>query len=503
MAETEIKKEQLSGYLQENILTLLCFDDDSAPLIINTIEVGSFESDIFKEVAKQAVEYHRQFNEAPKEHLPDLLEPKIEGNENEREAELYRKVLVNLYEFREDINKDYVLSQLTKFVRQQNLKVLAIDLVRELKHGNIDEADQLIDKNRSTGIEIFEPGIFFADPRQSLGFFEEIIPPYSMGIEPLTRMGIGPAPGELLVILAAANRGKSWFLGQLGKAGVMQRLKVLHISLEMSEQKMSQRYIQSFFAYSKREAKHKYINFRKDETGRFMDMQVEHIHRPTLQQKGVQKELERRINKFKGRIQLYIKRFPTGALNIAGLESYLDTLERFHHWTPDIILLDYADLMKIDSKNLRTDTGFVYKELRRIAVERNVAMVTASQSNRLAEDAKVITLKHLAEDYSKAATADNIIAYCQTSAELKLGLARLFVAKARDEEREQSVLISQAYGIGQFHMDSIAMNSNRYWEQVDAMVGGEDNADRNPTDPLEGALEEAPKRRKLPRRRRP
>ena len=76
----------------------------------------------------------------------------------------------------------------------------------------------------------------------------------------------------------------------------------------------------------------------------------------------------------------------------------------------------------------------------------------------------------MAEDYSKAATADNIIAYCQTSEELKLNLARLFIAKARDEEREQSVLISQAYRVGQFCMGASHM-SDAYWDRVEALAG--------------------------------
>ena len=51
--------ENISGSLQENILTLLCFDEKNAPLIVNTVEVGMFESDFFKEVAKVAIDYYR------------------------------------------------------------------------------------------------------------------------------------------------------------------------------------------------------------------------------------------------------------------------------------------------------------------------------------------------------------------------------------------------------------------------------------------------------------
>jgi len=284
-------------------------------------------------------------------------------------------------------------------------------------------------------------------------------------------MGFGPAPGELMVILAGANRGKTWFMTHIGKSAIVRRLKVLHLSLEMSEEKMSQRYLQSFFAIGKRKAEASYPVFQMDEMGRMIDIKFNEIVRPTLMDSNIEQVMSKKLDTFgSGRLPLWIKRFPTNSLNVRGLETYLDSMERYQHFVPDILIVDYADLMQIKADNLRVETGNLYKELRRIAVERNIAVVTASQANRLSEDAKVISLKHLAEDYSKAATADNIIAYCQTSDELKLNLARLFIAKARDEEREQSVLISQAYRVGQFCMGASHM-SDAYWDRVEVLAG--------------------------------
>ena len=189
---------------------------------------------------------------------------------------------------------------------------------------------------------------------------------------------------------------------QIGKACAMSRLKVLHISLEMSEPLMAQRYMQTFFSLSKRKAEVTVNRFVHDERGRLTTFTTEELKRPTLQDPSMESQLTTKLNKLKNRIQLEIKRFPTGALTMDGLEAFLDGNERLYGFTPDVLLLDYADLMKLDYKNLRTSTGEIYKELRRIAVERNIALVTASQSNRLGEDSRVITLKHLAEDYSKA-----------------------------------------------------------------------------------------------------
>jgi replicative DNA helicase len=471
-----MSNDQLSGSLAENILTLLCFDDTAAPLIVNSVDVGLFESDIYKEIAKRAFEYYREFKTSPKDHLPDLFEDLLNDKSNLRKGELYQRTLINLHEFQNDINRDYVLSKLTEFVRQQRLKSAIVDATTYVREGNLDNAETVLNNALKSTLDLFHPGILFTDSKNSLKFFDEPTPSYSIGIKPLDNIKFGPAPGELFVILAGPNRGKTYFMVHIGKFCAIQKLKVLHISLEMSEEKMAQRYVQSFFSYGKRIGEASYVKFNYDEMGRFTTMSLSDIIRPTLEQTNeantlkIYNELLHKLDRIQGRIKLWIKRFPTGALTVSGLEAYLDSMDRFHHFHPDVLLVDYADLMNLESAHLRTETGKLYKELRRIAVERNIAIVTASQSNRLGEDAKVITLKHLAEDYSKAATADNIVAYCQTAQELRLGLARLFIAKARNEEKDQTVLISQCYRIGQFCMNAIHMQ-NKYWDELNLMSG--------------------------------
>jgi len=156
------------------------------------------------------------------------------------------------------------------------------------------------------------------------------------------------------------------------------------------------------------------------------------------------------------------------SLTIDGLEAYLSMLEE-EGFIPDVLVVDFADLMKINAENIRADTGQIYKDLRRVAVERNWAVVTASQSNRTGEDARILTMKHFAEDYSKAGTADNIVTYNQTKDEKELGLARLFGLKARDERSGQIILITQSYSSGQFALDAIRLGSSKkYWDIVDS-----------------------------------
>lgn len=491
--------EPMSGALQENLLTLICFDEKHLPLLVNTLEVGMFESDFFKEIAQTAFEYYRQYKEPPKEHIADLLEAKLTDSKNKKTAEIYQKIITNLFYAKDSINTTYIINQLTQFIRKQTLKSAIIEAVSLVKDEDLDSAEKVLNSALKTQIQVFDRGISFTDPTQSLAFLHEPIEAFPTGIKHLDLESIGPGRGELFVVLAPPNRGKTQFLTLIGKSCALARLKVLHISLEMRATLMAQRYIQAFFSLSKKKSQVTVNRFQLDEQQRLQSFKLEELERPTLQDPGIETQLNKKLSKLQNRIKLDIRQFPTGALSIEGLEVFLDGMERLYNFIPDVVLLDYADLMKLDYKNLRTSTGEIYKELRRIAVERNIAMVTASQSNRMGEDARIITLKHLAEDYSKAATADTVIAYTQTAQELHLGLARLFVAKSRNEERNQTILISQAYRIGQFCMDSTRIN-DKYWTLLSQQEGSSESQD---VDTVEAeSKKEEPRRRYMNFRRR-
>ena len=75
-------------------------------------------------------------------------------------------------------------------------------------------------------------------------------------------------------------------------------------------------------------------------------------------------------------------------------------------------------------------------------------------------NAKVVKDDMVAEDVSKIATADNVITYSQTEQERKLGLARLWVSNARNDEDKFMILISQCYAAGQFCLNSTLMLSD-------------------------------------------
>ncbi|KAH0548131.1 hypothetical protein GP486_008138 [Trichoglossum hirsutum] len=223
------------------------------------------------------------------------------------------------------------------------------------------------------------------------------------------------------------------------------------------------------FAMAKRNEKKIITTFQRDSLGRMIGFDEKEV-KPSLSMDdpNIRKKLEKKIDSVAGNRLLdniIVKQFATGHLTLPMLRAYLDSLESNERFIPDLLIIDYPDLMKIDKDNFRLGIDEIYKEIRGEAVNRNLALAVVSQGNRSSENAKKVTGGHVAEAWSKIAHADCVITYNQTEAEAKLGLARLYVTGGRNDEDKINLVISQNYATGVFAVDSILM-SNDYWKQL-------------------------------------
>jgi replicative DNA helicase len=250
---------------------------------------------------------------------------------------------------------------------------------------------------------------------------------------------------------------------------IMHRLKTVHITLEMSEGRVAQRYFQTLYSIAKRPEVSKVSKFKKDDFGVLTDfLQTDLTPRYSLQDPDIRQNLEKLINKWAIRQlnNIYIKEFPTSSLTLHQLEGYLDNLAATKKFYPDLLILDYPDLMKLDRNDLRLSLDDLVKKLRGLAVERNLALATVSQSNRAGAKAKLLDADAIAEAYSKTQHADVTITLSMTAAEKRLGLARLFVAAGRNDQDGFTLVISQHYQTGTFILDSAMMPSD-YWNHFE------------------------------------
>lgn len=163
-----------------------------------------------------------------------------------------------------------------------------------------------------------------------------------------------------------------------------------------------------------------------------------------------------------------VREFPSGALSVAALEAYLDALEQSENFIPDLLIIDHPLLMKIPQENYRVAIGALYRDLRGIGGERNMAIAVVHHSNREGAKAGTVQDTNISEDWSVLGTIDIALSYSQTPAEYQLGLARMYVSANRVGPMHFGVMISQNYHIGQFCLDSASM-ANDYWDAVKTM----------------------------------
>jgi len=190
--------------------------------------------------------------------------------------------------------------------------------------------------------------------------------------------------GELDIFCAGSGGGKSLFLANLALNFAMQGLNCIYFTFELSEELVGMRIDSIVTGTSTKDI------FRSLDD---VDLKV------------------RMLGKKSGGIR--IKYLPSGK-NCNDLRSFLKEYQVKTGHKPDIILVDYLDLMmplsiKVSPSDLFVKDKYVSEELRNLAMETQTVVVTASQLNRAAVEEIEFDHSHISGGLSKIMTADNVI----------------------------------------------------------------------------------------------
>jgi len=256
--------------------------------------------------------------------------------------------------------------------------------------------------NRDIGMD------YFANPEERLRRmlqFNSTIPTGYRELDLLLNGGIGRK--ELLLFMAGSGVGKSIMMSNVAINFLFQKLNVVYITLELAEEVVAKRF----------------------------DTMITGIGQKDIFEKmtKVSSDLER----LQGQMgKLFIKRMPESTTNANHIRAYLKEFEMVHGFLPDVIVVDYMDLMtsnqKISAENLFVKDKYVAEELRSIGNEYNLLMVSASQMNRGAVGADDVDQSKIAGGISKINTCDNLIAIIQNDAMKAAGEYMLKLVKTRN-----------------------------------------------------------------------
>jgi KaiC/GvpD/RAD55 family RecA-like ATPase len=212
----------------------------------------------------------------------------------------------------------------------------------------------------------------------------------------------------MLLLSANSGGGKSIVMANLALNYVEQGKNALYISLELSEEMIYQRYIAMVTGVSTREWQH-----QVDATA----------HKITA------------VGETSG--SLFIKRMPQGCTSNQ-IRAYLKEFELKNGYVPDVIAVDYIDLMgsneKVSADNIHEKDKRASEELREIMNDYNAVGMTASQQNRGAVTATELNHSHIAGGISKINTTDVYISIIMTDQMRAKGEMALQFLKTRSSD---------------------------------------------------------------------
>ena len=235
---------------------------------------------------------------------------------------------------------------------------------------------------------------FLEDSEDRFDFYHRIEERVPFDIELLNKSSRGGLPRKSLnIILAGTGVGKTLAMCHMAASNMMLGKNVLYITMEMAEEKIAERIDANL------------LNVAVDELS-------------VLPRDVYENKVNRVRDKTVGK--LIIKEFPTASAHVGHIRHLLNELNLKRSFVPDIIYIDYLNIclssrIKSGSNvNSYTYIKSIAEELRGLAVERNLPIVSATQTTRTGFTNSDPGLEDTSESFGLPATADYMIALVST-----------------------------------------------------------------------------------------
>ena len=447
------KNLELSVHIQDSIIFLSIVSTPFLKLVRNYVRPDLLSVDIAYWVLKACYAYYDLTKEAPGDHLCDVLDDQIKGVAQSKRDLIYH--FVDRVSQMKPPNTDYVISKLNAFVKTREFELAAVEFVNLVDKQQFPEAELLMHNTLKRGIEQVNLGCDYLHDFSFLNRPPENAPLLRLGIKHFDPLRVFHR-SELCCILGGYKGKKSWMGIHFGKMALLQGLDVLHISHENSLEETEARYDRAIGALANEDFLHKpvTIQYIDKKTGKLRSMREQ---RPCILDNGARKNARILMKKYGGR--LIIKKYPPYTCDIGEIDRYLDYLERFEHFVPDLFINDFPDIMKPRDAHMATrdQLNELYLHHKRWVDERRMLGLVFSQSTREAIRAKRLTMKHFAEDIRKLSNVDTALGLCQTDIQAEANLATLYVVAARKGKMDVGCGIVQNLDIGQVASDSFEM----------------------------------------------
>ena len=383
---------------QNKVLCVLMKDRAFLQQVHDIIDPRFFSSESAQWLAKTTLSYFDQYKTPP---TLEVLKVESDGIT----IDLLKTTVVDnireVLKYTDAEDTQYIKDKTLDFCKNQKLKAAILKSVELLKSGKYDEIKMSVDEAMKAGTDrnighdyIDDIALRFVENKRNT-----VATPWDV-INEIMDGGLGS--GEMAVFVAPAGIGKSMALVNIAAHSARKGLNVVYYTLELSETYVGARFDSHYSGI------------------------------PSQDLKYHQEEVIEAIKSVKGK--LVIKYYPTKTATVNTISAHLDKC-LMQGMKPDIILVDYADLLRDTGAkgSVRNDImlGNIYEELRGLAGTYQIPLYTASQANRSALEEDIIEADKIAESYAKVMVADFVVSLSRKTADKLSGTGRWHVIKNR------------------------------------------------------------------------
>ena len=375
------------------ILRNLMLNEDYTRSVIPHLKLKYFEEP-YRGVFNEIIKFVNKFNKLPS---ADALSIELKNNPKIGSDSL--ALIPEISVQKEEQTVDWLTEKTEKWCQDRAIYLAIMDSINiiEGKHETLDKnaLPDVLSEALGVNFDLRVGHDYVDDSDNRFEFYhraEEHLPFDLKMFNKITKGGL--VNKSLNVALAGTGVGKSLFMCHVAAGALTQMKNVLYITMEMAEERIAER----------------------------IDANLMNV--PIDQLENLSKDMfDKKMHKLtdKGVGKLIVKEYPTGAASSIHFRALLKELKIKRDFTPDLICIDYLNIcasarMKAmgGAINSYTYVKAIAEELRGMAVEYNLPIVTATQTTRTGFGSSDVGLEDTSESFGLPATADLMFAIIST-----------------------------------------------------------------------------------------
>ncbi len=418
--------------LETTILRNLFFNEDFTRKVLPFIKEEYFTDKAEKILFKEIGEFVNKYN-----NLPTYESVVITLSDSKSISEPDLKSSIDLLDRiiqdkNESVEVAWLTEQTEKFCQDRAIYNAIMESVQILDNTKRSKGE--IPKLLSDALGVtFDTNIghdYINDFENRFDFYHRREEKIKFDLDMFNKITKGGLPNKTLnIALAGTGVGKSLFMCHVAASVLSQGKNVLYITMEMAEERIAERI-----------------------DANLLNINISDLHAISKQ------DYERKIGVLRAKTdgKLIIKEFPTAAANALHFRSLLNDLNLKKKFRPDIIFIDYLNICSSarvkPGANVNTYSYIksIAEELRGLAVEFNLPIVSATQTTRSGYSSSDPGLEDTSESFGLPATADFMFALISTEDLEKLG--QIMIKQLKNRYNDPSMYKRFVVGIDRAKM---------------------------------------------------